>query len=57
MPLNYSFSRYGPALNPGKDLDWNTDRYVIYGLRTNGESRYQVDTVSSEYTYRQWWSR
>ena len=40
MPLNYSFSRYGPALNPGKDLDWNTDRYVIYGLSTNGESRY-----------------
>ena len=34
----YRFSRYGPALNPGMDFDLNSDLYVIYGLRTTGES-------------------
>ena len=32
------FSRYGPAIDVGMDLDLNTTQYIIYGRRTFGES-------------------
>ena len=32
-----SLSRYGPAVDPNKDLDWNAEYYVTYARRTISE--------------------
>ena len=36
-PCVHRSSRYGTAIDTGRDLDWNTDRYIIIGRRTNSE--------------------